>query len=91
MLQVSNNTAEYEALIAGLRLAKAVMARRVEASSNSQLVVRQVNGEYETKKVSMPHTCEKSRRWLRRFSTFHYVMYSRSEHLGRLSVEAGHL
>ncbi|KAJ4959408.1 hypothetical protein NE237_026519 [Protea cynaroides] len=29
------------------------MARRVEASSDSQLVVRQVNGEYEAKKVSM--------------------------------------
>ncbi|KAJ4962651.1 hypothetical protein NE237_022590 [Protea cynaroides] len=53
MFQVSNNAAEYEALIAGLRLAKAVMARRVEASSNSQLVVRQVNGEYKAKKVSM--------------------------------------
>ena len=35
MFQVSNNAAEYEVLIAGLRLAKAVMARRVEASNDS--------------------------------------------------------
>ncbi|KAJ4962152.1 hypothetical protein NE237_022091 [Protea cynaroides] len=51
--QESNNAIEYEALLAGLRLAKAVMARRIEASNDSQLVMRQVNGEYEAKKVSM--------------------------------------
>ncbi|KAJ4963098.1 hypothetical protein NE237_023037 [Protea cynaroides] len=53
MFQVSNNATEYEALIAGLRLAKAIMAKRIEASSDSQLVVRQVNGEYEAKKASI--------------------------------------
>ena len=42
----SNNEAEYEALIAGLRLAKAVGAKRVEVYSDSQLVVNQVSGEY---------------------------------------------
>ena len=35
----SNNEAEYEALIAGLRLAKEIGIKQVKVYSNSQLVV----------------------------------------------------
>ncbi|XP_060960791.1 uncharacterized protein LOC133031326 [Cannabis sativa] len=49
----SNNKAKYEALIAGLRLAKTVGARRVEVYSDSQLVVNQVSGEYQTRRERM--------------------------------------
>ncbi|XP_030495089.1 uncharacterized protein LOC115710876 [Cannabis sativa] len=45
----SNNKAEYEALIAGLKLARSVGATRVEVFSDSQLVVNQVSGEYQTR------------------------------------------
>ncbi|XP_060965610.1 uncharacterized protein LOC133034526 [Cannabis sativa] len=44
----SNNEAEYEALIPSLKLAKAVGAAKVEIFSDSQLVVNQVSGEYQT-------------------------------------------
>ena len=37
---VTNNTAEYEALIAGLRLAREVGAREVHLRSDSELAVR---------------------------------------------------
>ncbi|XP_052171692.1 uncharacterized protein LOC127787675 [Diospyros lotus] len=40
--RVSNNEAEYEALLAGLRLAEQLGAQRVELSSDSNLVVQQV-------------------------------------------------
>jgi hypothetical protein len=40
---VTNNTAEYEAMINGLRLAKEVGARKVEMRSDSQLAVRQIS------------------------------------------------
>ena len=46
---ITNNAVEYEALLAGLRLAKGIRADRVKAFTNSQLVVRQVIGEYEVK------------------------------------------
>ncbi|KAI5323200.1 hypothetical protein L3X38_032272 [Prunus dulcis] len=41
--QASNNVAEYEALLAGLRLAKEMGAKQIQIFSDSQLVVHQVN------------------------------------------------
>ncbi|XP_030479418.2 uncharacterized protein LOC115696668 [Cannabis sativa] len=43
-----NGSGAGEALISGLRLAKVVGATRVEVFSDSQLVVNQVSGEYQT-------------------------------------------
>jgi hypothetical protein len=49
----TNNEAEYEALLTGLKLAKILGATELDARSDSQLVVGQVNGEYETKEERM--------------------------------------
>ncbi|KAF8113529.1 hypothetical protein N665_0049s0044 [Sinapis alba] len=49
----SNNEAEYEALITGLRLANVVGAKRVQAFCNSQLVTSQFSGDYEAKNERM--------------------------------------
>ncbi|XP_013645662.1 uncharacterized protein LOC106350303 [Brassica napus] len=49
----SNNEAEYESLIAGLRLARSVGAREISAFSDSQLVTSQYHGEYEAKNKRM--------------------------------------
>ncbi|XP_058767422.1 uncharacterized protein LOC131641112 [Vicia villosa] len=46
---MSNNQAEYEAFLAGLRLAEDVGAREVKIYTDSQLVASQVNGEYQAK------------------------------------------
>lgn len=43
--QASNNKAEYEALLAGIRMCKAAGARRIDACSDSQLIVSQYSGE----------------------------------------------
>ena len=51
--QASNNEAEYEALLAGIRMCKAAGATRLEAVSDSQLVVSQVNGQYEARETAM--------------------------------------
>ena len=45
----SSNQAEYEALLAGLRLAEDLGAREVQIFTDSQLVVSQVQGEYQDK------------------------------------------
>ena len=45
--QASNNEAEYEALLAGIRMCKAAGAKKINACSDSQLIVSQVNGDYE--------------------------------------------
>ena len=44
-----NNEAEYEALVAGLGLAKAAKATSVVIYCNSQVITNQVNGDYECK------------------------------------------
>ena len=44
-----NNEAKYEALIAGLDLAKAAGATNVVVYCDSQVVTNQVNGDYECK------------------------------------------
>ena len=45
----TNNESEYEALIAGLDLAKAVGAAKVVIHYDSQVITNQVNGDYECK------------------------------------------
>ncbi|XP_052193952.1 uncharacterized protein LOC127802277 [Diospyros lotus] len=49
----TNNEAKYEALLAGLRLAKEVRAEAVVIFSDSQLVVNQIRGEYQVKGTKM--------------------------------------
>ena len=45
----TNNIVEYEALILGLNLLKKLGARRVVVHGDSELVIKQVNGEYTAK------------------------------------------
>ena len=45
----TNNESEYEALIAGLNLAKAAGAARVVIYCDSQVITNQINGDYECK------------------------------------------
>ncbi|XP_025670187.1 uncharacterized protein [Arachis hypogaea] len=56
---VSNNQAEYEALIGGLMLAKEVGASRLEVNSDSQVVTSQVNGSYQARDALLQKYLEK--------------------------------
>ncbi|GAV57177.1 RVT_3 domain-containing protein [Cephalotus follicularis] len=51
--KATNNKAEWEALIAGLTIAKHLEVQKIEASSDSQLVVGLASGEYEAREDSM--------------------------------------
>ncbi|XP_022874004.1 uncharacterized protein LOC111392843 [Olea europaea var. sylvestris] len=51
--KASNNAAEYEANLAGLRLAKEMRVKKLLASSDSQLIVNQVNGNFAAKDGNM--------------------------------------
>ncbi|XP_072087204.1 uncharacterized protein [Arachis hypogaea] len=46
---VSNNQAEYEALLAGLALAREVGAKIIEVNTDFQVVSSQINGDYQTR------------------------------------------
>jgi ribonuclease HI len=49
----SNNVAEYEALVHGLKLAKEIGIRRILCFGDSDLVVHQVSGEWDAKDANM--------------------------------------
>ena len=51
--KANNNQAEYEALIAGMLLAKEMGAQSLLVKSDSQLVTGQVTGEYQAKDPQM--------------------------------------
>ena len=50
---VTNNKAEYDALLTGLKLAKVLEARDVIVQANFQLVIGQVRGDYKAKEERM--------------------------------------
>jgi ribonuclease HI len=51
--EATNNVAEYRALLLGLERARALGATEVEAIGDSELIVRQVNGEYRVKNAAL--------------------------------------
>ncbi|KAL5563381.1 hypothetical protein UlMin_033128 [Ulmus minor] len=67
--KATNNQAEYEALLAGLRLAKEVSAHHLLIYSDSQLIVNQVNSEYQAKGEKMASYLEKAKELLGQFDT----------------------
>ncbi|XP_025661836.1 uncharacterized protein [Arachis hypogaea] len=56
---VSNNQAEYEALLGGLVLAQEVGAKRLEICSDSQVITSQVNGSYPARDSLLQKYLEK--------------------------------
>lgn len=57
----TNNVAEYRALIEGLRAAKHYQPNRLICHLDSELVVRQLNGEYQVKMPSLKSFVEEVR------------------------------
>ena len=65
--QASNNEAEYEAIIAGLNLAHSMEADQLEVSSDSQLVVKQIEDSYKARCEKMILYLKKVRELLKKF------------------------
>jgi ribonuclease HI len=57
--RATNNQAEYRAIIAGLERAVKLGARQVKIFSDSELAVKQINGRYRVKNVSLRELYEK--------------------------------
>jgi ribonuclease HI len=65
--RASNNVAEYQALIHALRYALAHGASEVDVFSDSELVVRQIGGQYRVKHPDMLPLHSQARGLLARF------------------------
>ncbi|GAU49430.1 hypothetical protein TSUD_181770 [Trifolium subterraneum] len=68
--EASNNQAEYEALIAGMKLAKEMEVQELKVQSNSQLVANQVSGEFQTKDPQLAKYLEKVKGMAKQFTMF---------------------
>ncbi|XP_020410343.1 uncharacterized protein LOC109946540 [Prunus persica] len=66
----SNNEAEYEALLAGLRLAKELSIKRLAIYSDSQLIANQASSKYMAKHPRMVQYLDKVQGLLKEFPTF---------------------
>ena len=65
--RATNNVAEYEALLHALRYAIGRGARQVRVFSDSELVVRQMSGQYRVKHPDMLNLHRQARELLGRF------------------------
>ncbi|GJT09253.1 reverse transcriptase domain-containing protein [Tanacetum coccineum] len=66
----SNNDAEYEALLAGLRIATKIKVEKMHAFVDSKLVASQVEGSYEADSEKTKKCKEKALEMIRSFNNF---------------------
>jgi len=62
--RATNNQAEYRAIIAALEEAIRLGLRQVDIRLDSELVVKQINGEYRVKKVTLKPLCQQVKQLL---------------------------
>ena len=65
--RATNNVAEYRALITGLQKAKELGAKRVAIRGDSELVVKQMKGEYRVKNEGLRELYDEAQAVLRHF------------------------
>ncbi|XP_057537987.1 uncharacterized protein LOC130815514 [Amaranthus tricolor] len=75
----SNNKAEYEALLMGLKICYESGAKELAAFSDSQLIVGQVNGEFEAKDDSMKMYLQQVKDFVPKFDNFTLEHIPRSQ------------
>ncbi|XP_008219638.1 PREDICTED: uncharacterized protein LOC103319819 [Prunus mume] len=78
--RTSNNEAEYEALLAGLRLAKSMSAKQISIHRDSQLIVNQITADFAGPKGAfMPAYLSAAHQLLKKFQAYEIRQIPRSE------------
>ncbi|XP_076882464.1 uncharacterized protein LOC143530937 [Bidens hawaiensis] len=75
----TNNEAEYEAFLAGLRIANKLGVRHLEACVDSILVARKINGSYEAKNEIMASYLSQAKELIFQFASCKVIHIKRSE------------
>ena len=86
----TNNVAEYRALVAGLEKAAELQVDELEVISDSELLVKQMNGEYRVKNDALRELSLEASRLARRIGrvTYRAVRREHNELADRLVNEA---
>ncbi|KAL0462882.1 UNVERIFIED_CONTAM: hypothetical protein Slati_0175800 [Sesamum latifolium] len=79
--KASNNEAEYEALVIGMKMAHEAGARHLLAYSDSQLIVKQVEGTYEAKEENMIQYLRQIAELKTSFDCFQLIQILREENV----------
>ena len=77
----TNNEAEYEGILTGLRLEKAIGAKNLLIQSDSKLVIGQIRGEYEVKEERMQKYLKLTKHLTRVFDTVEFMQIPRSQNM----------
>jgi ribonuclease HI len=78
----TNNVAEYRALLAGLEMAHGAGAHELEILADSELLVKQLRGEYRVKNEGLKPLHREALEWLQRFSRVSIRHVPRAENAG---------
>ncbi len=86
----TNNEAEYEALIAGLKLARRLGCLEVEVRADSQLMVRQLTGQYRVKNKRLIPLALEVKKLAAAFArvTYHHVPRAENARADKLANQA---
>ncbi len=76
---LTNNQAEYEALLTGLRMAHAMKANEIECYLDSDLIVKQIKGEFKIKNKIINEYVRKINTLLKNFHKVNFIHVARSE------------
>ncbi len=84
--RVTNNSAEYRALLAGMEAAADLGAAEAEIFSDSELLVRQMTGKYRVKNERLQVLHEKARQLQSRFAKceYNHIRREKNKHADKL-------
>jgi ribonuclease HI len=77
--KATNNVAEYKALLLGLERALALGVRRIEVRADSELLVKQIKGQYQVRSPGLRPLYQRALKLLARFESSRLV-HVRREH-----------
>ncbi len=77
--RATNNVAEYKALLLGIEMAGALGAKELDLVGDSELIVKQVKGEYKVKDATMRELHGQVKEALRGFDSWS-IRHVRREH-----------
>nr|XP_023883755.1 uncharacterized protein LOC111996052 [Quercus suber] len=77
----TNNEAEYEGILTGLRLEKVLGAKNLLVQNDSKLVIGQIQGEYEAKEERMQKYLKLMKRLTQEFDGVEFVQIPKSQNM----------
>lgn len=91
--KTTNNVAEYQALIIALKEAKSLGVKAIKMFADSELVVKQIKGEYKVKNAGLLPLYKEAKTLLMEFSRYDIIHINReknteADRLANLAIDA---